>query len=120
MRQEKAILPIIQGISPQGDGWSCVCRDYPVLEGEASVGRKKSRHRLKLRPKAGALSFPGRHQPVSERGDQQPRDADREVERAIEVIALGECPDPETSEGQGKDELPDAHPARSHNDGWYF
>lgn len=57
---------------------------------------------------------------MPERGKQQPRDADRKVERAIEVVALGESPDPETSEGQRKEELPDTRLARSHNDEWYF
>ena len=62
-----------------------------------------------------ALSLPGGHHPIPEGGDQQPRDAAREVERALEVVALGECPNPETGEGHGEDELPDAHLARSHN-----
>jgi hypothetical protein len=67
---------------------------------------------------AGALSFqhslePG-CKPVPEEGHQQPRDAEREIEPAFGVVAVGERPDTKAGPDSGEDEHCYAIPARSH------
>jgi hypothetical protein len=47
-----------------------------------SVGRRKSRYRPNLGPEASALSFPGGDEFVPKEGEQQPRNAHYEPQRA--------------------------------------
>lgn len=45
--------------------------------------------------------------------NEQPCDAEHEVDRAADVFGLGESPYPQGGEACREDELPDANPARS-------